>query len=249
MGWWIALGIFVGLLILPLGVSVFYDAAGVRLRIVAGFIRFTIFPKKKKEKKPKKEKPPKKKKEEPKPEETQQESPKSKKKSQKEKDNTKKKKPKAETPGGSMLDFIPLVKIALKCVGDLFTKTLHIDVLYLKLTMAGGDPCDLAVNYGKAWAALGNLWPKIDDLLTIKKRDIQIQCDFEGEETVVNARVDLTITLARVLGLLICYGARMAWGFLKILNKRKEAAEAEKKRREKIINTRYSTKAVQDNES
>jgi hypothetical protein len=61
MGWWIALGIFVGLLILPLGVSVFYDAAGVRLRVIAGFIRFTIFPKKKKEKKPQKEKPPKKK--------------------------------------------------------------------------------------------------------------------------------------------------------------------------------------------
>jgi hypothetical protein len=105
------------------------------------------------------------------------------------------------------------------------------------------------MNYGKAWAALGNLWPKIDDLLTIKKRDIQIQCDFEGEETVVNARLDLTITLARALGLLICYGGRMAWGFLKILNKRKKAAEAEKKRREKIINTRYSTKAVRDNES
>mgnify|MGYP007130713377 CR=1 FL=1 len=57
MGWWIALGIFVGLLILPLGVSVIYDAAGVRLRVVAGLIRFTIFPGKKKEKKPKKEKP------------------------------------------------------------------------------------------------------------------------------------------------------------------------------------------------
>ena len=54
MGWWIALGIFVGLLILPLGVSVIYDAAGVRLRVVAGLIRFTIFPGKKKEKKPKK---------------------------------------------------------------------------------------------------------------------------------------------------------------------------------------------------
>ena len=239
MGWWIALGIFVGLLILPLGVSVFYDASGVRLRIVAGFIRFTIFPKKKKEKKPKKEKPPKKKKEEPKPEETQQESPKSKKKSQTEKNNTKKKKPKAEAPGGSLLDFIPLVKIALKCVGDLFTKTLHIDVLYLKLTMAGGDPCDLATNYGKAWEALGILWPKIDDVMTIKKRDIQIQCDFEGSETLVNARVDVTITLARIFGLLFGYGAKLLWGYLKIMNNRKKAAEAEKKRRDKIINTRY----------
>ena len=245
MGWWIALGILVGILILPLGVSVFYDAAGVRVRVIAGFLRFTVFPMKKKEKKPEKEKAPEQKKEEAKQKKTEKSAP----KSEKAPPVKKKEQPKKEAPGGSLLDFLPLAKLALKMVGELFGKTLHIDVLYVKLTMAGGDPCDLAVNYGKAWAALGNLWPKIDDLLTIKKRDIQIQCDFEGEETVVNARVDLTITLARVLGLLICYGARMAWGFLKILNKRKEAAEAEKKRREKIINTRYSTKAVQDNES
>ena len=245
MGWWIALGILMGILILPLGVSVFYDAAGVRVRAIAGLIRFTVFPMKKKEKKPEKEKAPEQKKEEVKQKKSEKSSP----KTEKAPPVKKKEQPKKEAPGGSLLDFLPLAKLALKMVGELFGKTLHIDVLYVKLTMAGGDPCDLAVNYGKAWAALGNLWPKIDDLLTIKKRDIQIQCDFEGEETVVNARVDLTITLARVLGLLICYGARMAWGFLKILNKRKEAAEAEKKRREKIINTRYSTKAVQDNES
>ena len=239
MGWWIALGIFVGLLLLPLGVSVFYDAAGVRLRVIAGFIRFPIFPAKKKEKKPKKAKPPKQQKEEPVQEETRQDPKKAKKKSEKTKDDIKKKKPKEDPPGGSLLDFIPLVKIALKCVGDLFTKTLHIDVLYLKLTMAGGDPCDLATNYGKAWEALGILWPKIDDVMTIKKRDIQIQCDFEGSETLVNARVDVTITLARIFGLLFGYGARLLWGYLRIMNNRKKAAEAEKKRRKKIINTRY----------
>ena len=239
MGWWIALGIFVGILILPLGVSVFYDAAGVRLRIIAGFIRFTILPKKKKEKKPKKEKPPKKKIEKTAPEKSQQPPKRTEGKHQKVKEDPKNNKPKEEPPGGSLLDFIPLVKIALKCVKDLFTKTLHIDALYLKLTMAGGDPCDLACNYGKAWEALGILWPKIDDVMTIKKRDIQIQCDFEGSETLVNARVDITITLARIFGLVFGYGARLLWGYLKIMNNRKKAAEAEKKRREKIINTRY----------
>lgn len=248
MGWWIALGILVGILILPLGVSIFYDAAGVRVRVIAGFIRFTVFPMKKKEKKPKKEKVPEPPKEEAK-RETPAEIPKTTEKATNTQPAKKKTTSKQEMPGGSLLDFLPLAKLALKMVGELFGKTLHIDALYLKVTMAGDDPCDLAMNYGKAWAALGNLWPKIDDLLTIKKRDIQLQCDFEGSETLVNARVDLTITLGRVLGLLIGYGARMAWGFLKILDKRKKAAEAEKKRRKEIINTRYSTKAVQDNES
>ena len=236
MGWWIALGVFVGLLLLPLGVSVIYDAAGVRVRVIAGLIRLTVFPMKKKEKTEKtgkketeKETPTK---EEPK------EDPQKEVKAEK-KENTgkkvkkpaaakKKTEPSQEAPGGSLLDFLPIAKLALKMVGELFGKTLHIDVLYLKLTMAGDDPCDLAVNYGKAWAALGNLWPKLDDLLTIKKRDIQIQCDFEGSETLVNARVDLTITLARLLGLLLGYGARMGWSLLKILSDRKKAAQAEK---------------------
>ncbi len=236
MGWWIALGIFVGLLILPLGVSVIYDAAGVQVRVIAGLIRLTVFPMKKKEKTektgkkasekemPSKEEPKKETKEEPKAEKKEATA----KKETKPAAARKKSKPSQETPGGSLLDFLPIAKLALKMVGELFGKTLHIDVLYLKLTMAGDDPCDLAVNYGKAWAALGNLWPKLDDLLTIKKRDIQIQCDFEGCETLVNARVDLTITLARLLGLLLGYGARMAWTLLKILSNRKKAAQAGK---------------------
>jgi hypothetical protein len=238
MGWWIALGILIGLLILPLGVSVFYDSEGVRARVIIGLIRFTVFPMKKKEKKDKKEKQaaPEKAAEQEKPKEEPAKETKQTPKADKPK---KKSAPKQEDPGGSLLDFLPLVKLALKFVGEFFGKTLHIDVLYLKVTMAGGDPCDLAVNYGKAWAALGNLWPKLDDLMTIKKRDVRLQCDFEGDETLVNARVDITITLGRVLGLLICYGARIAWNLVKIRMNRKKAAEAEEKRRKKLLNTRF----------
>ena len=238
MGWWIALGILVGILILPIGVSALYDSQGFRARVIIGFIRFTIFPMKKKEKKEEK------KKQDTPPKAAEQETPKEEPTKEPTKPaNTevpkKKPAPKKEDPGGSLLDFLPLVKLALKFVGEFFGKTLHIDVLYLKVTMAGGDPCDLAVNYGKAWAALGNLWPKLDDLMTIKKRDVQLQCNFEGDETLVNARVDITLTLGRVLGLAICYGVRIVWNLVKILLKRKKTAEEEENRRKEILNTRY----------
>ena len=68
---------------------------------------------------------------------------------------------------------------------------------------------------------------------------IAIVFTLQTESTLVNARVDVTITLARIFGLLFGYGARLLWGYLKIMNNRKKAAEAEKKRRKKIINTRY----------
>ena len=225
MIWWFLLGILVLLLILPLGASIFYDAEGVRVLVVAGPIRFTVFPLKKKKPKTKtvSEEPQKpadevqesagSEAEEPKPAQTPlPEAPKP---------------PQApkEPDGGSITDFLPLVELALKFVGEFFYKTIHIDVLFLKLTMAGDDPADLAISYGNAWAALGNLWPYIDRMFTIKKRDIQIQCDFEGCQTLVNARVDVTVTLARLLGLVINYGVRILVKFLKIQKNRKSSAK------------------------
>ena len=49
MGWLIALGILILLAILPLGASVRYDADGLVLSIIAGWIRIPILPSKKKD--------------------------------------------------------------------------------------------------------------------------------------------------------------------------------------------------------
>lgn len=256
MVWWILLGILVLLLILPLGASIFYDAAGVRVLVVAGPVRFTVFPMKKKppkEEKPKEEPPKEAASEDLKPEEPvetvpseeQKALPPAELKSQTPLPEAPKppEPPKEKDPdGGSLLDFLPLVELVLKFVGEFFHKTLHIDVLYLKMTMAGGDPADLAISYGNAWAALGNLWPYIDRMFTIKKRDIQIQCDFESSESLVNARVDITITLARLLGLVFGYAFRILVKFLNIMWDRKKKAEAAKKQVSKPAN---NEKAVQ----
>lgn len=251
MFWWILLGILVLLLILPLGASIFYDAAGVRVLVVAGPIRFTVFPMKKK---PPKEEPPKEESsEEHKTEEPVEaapvEEPKALPEGEKKEQTALPEAPKPPEPpkekepdGGSLLDFLPLVELVLKFVGEFFHKTIHIDVLYLKMTMAGGDPADLAINYGNTWAALGNLWPYIDRMFTIKKRDIQIQCDFESSESKVNARVDLTVTLARLLGLVFGYAFRILFKFLMIMWDRKKKADAAKKEKSKPANNK---KAVQ----
>lgn len=230
MIWWILLVILVLLLILPLGVSISYDEDGAVIKVTAGPVRLTVFPVKKKDK------PENKKEEEPKQEEKKQEEPNIEMPSQPPKPNSldddeddEEPEAPAEKKGGNLLDFLPLVELALKFVGELFYKTLHIDVLYLKLTMAGGDPADLGINYGRAWAALGNLWPYIDRMFTIKKRDIQLQCDFEGSETLVNAQVDITVTLARLLGLIFNYGFRIGFRFLKIMFAQNQAAKAENK--------------------
>lgn len=214
MGWLITGGILLLLAVLPLGVKVGYDSDGVRLQLVLGPIRLTLFPRPKKQPKEKKKDNSKQKKEESPAEETPLPKP--------------PQPPKAETPkekkqGGSLMDFLPLVKVALDFLGD-FRRKLRLDELYLRLILASLDPCDLAVNYGKTWAAVGNLMPVLERMFVIKKRDVEVECDFTASETLVVARVEITITLGRLLALLAVYGFRGVKEFLTIRNKRKGGA-------------------------
>ena len=251
MGWWIALAVLVLLAAMPLGVSVVYDADGPLIKVIAGFIRLKIFPAKKKKEKPKKEKKknskaskktegaavdPQKPAEDNKPAatETAQESKAEPESGEKPSESTAghklSDKAKAEEAarkkkGGSILDFLPLVKVGLDFLGEFFGKKLHVNRLELKITLAGGDPCDLALNYGRAWEALGNLWPRLEKMMVIQKRDINIQCDFEGDKTLIYTRLDISITLGRLLGIAVRYGWRALVTFLKIRKKRKGGAK------------------------
>ena len=203
MGWLIALAVIVLLAVIPLGASVLYDGDGPRVRIVAGPLKIQIFPLKKKpqgkKSKTKKEKKPKKSTEKPKP---------------------------APKPaaGGSWTDFLPLVKVALDLLNDLRRK-LRVNALKLHLTMAADDPCDLAVNYGRMNASLAALLAQLERFLVIKKRDVRIDCDFTASETAVLARLDLTITLGRLLSIAVRYGFRALKTFLNIKKQREGGAD------------------------
>lgn len=212
MGWLIALAVLVLLASLPLGVSVKYDSGGPLVRLLAGPGKLTLYPRPKKKPKPEKKAP-----EKPaKPEKPKQEEPKP-------PQPPKEEAPKPKEKGGRALDFLPLVKTALDLLGD-FRRKLRVKNLELKLILAGNDPCDLAVNYGRANVAMGNLLPQLERLFVIKKRDIQVECDFTASETLVIARLDVTITLGRLLSLGVWYGLRALKEFLTIKKKRKGGA-------------------------
>lgn len=195
------------LAVLPLGVRIRYNEAGFVLKVIAGPLKITVFPRKKKPKK--------------------------------QKDRQRKQKaagtaepavsgekpaqppnaqPEKKEKGGSLTKFLPLVKLGLKFLGD-FRRKLRLDNLYLRLILAGDDPCDLAVNYGRIWAAVGNLMPQLERLFVIKKRDIQVECDFTVVETTVVAHLDISITLGRLLALVIIYGVRILFELLSMKRK------------------------------
>ena len=220
MNWLITIGVLFLLSIIPLGASIIYDEDGPLVRLIAGPLKLQIIPVRKKVKKPKQAK-----------------KRNDVKKTNQEKTNTTasansvpqqtSEKPKKKS-GGPITDFLPLVSIVLKFL-DSFRRKLRVNVLELKLIMAADDPCDLAVNYGRAWAAVGNLMPQLERVFVIQKRDIEVECDFTADKTRVLARLDLTITLGRILGLVFALVGRALVELIKIVMKRKGGAVNEPK--------------------
>lgn len=199
MTFWIILGILLLLYLLPLGIRLIYSSEGCRIWLLAGLLPIRVFPKNKQEKKPEKgaikaDKPGKK---------------------------TAAPKPaKEKKEGGSLKDFMPFVEIAKKLLRGFFRK-LRIRRLEVKMVLAGEDPCDLAVNYGRTWAATGNLIPILEELFVIEKRDVQIACDFTAEETLIYVRADITILLGRLVTLAAVHGFHALREYFKFMKKRK----------------------------
>ena len=106
MGWLIALGIVIALALLPLGISLRYDAEGFRIRLLAGLLSIPLSGKQEKPKKAKKQK-------------------KRTKKGKKKASSSTSSQPKEKQKGGSLSDFLPFVQLAVDFL-DTFRRKLRI---------------------------------------------------------------------------------------------------------------------------
>ena len=213
MFWWILLGILfllVVFLFTPLGFSLVYDASGFHLLLLAGWIRIPVnFAKiwewiqklidAAQKETPKKEKKP----QEPKP--------------------PKEPKPKEPAKGGPWTDFLPLLKRIPEVLDDLRRK-IRLRRLQLHLVLAGDDPFDVAMAYNAAWATVGNALPLLERCFVIQKKDISVDCDYMAEKTLVTARLDITMTPARMLALVLRFVFRVVRQLIQIINSRKGGA-------------------------
>ena len=200
--WWMTLLVIFAVLVLigciPVGVDARYGADGIFLAAKIGPFRLQLLPQKpkKKKKKPAKQ-PPAVKPAEKKPAE------------------------KKQNPllSGGVDGLLQLLGFAFDTLGDLRRK-LRVNELTLHVTVPGGDdPAKAAMNYGRAWAAIGALTPAVERLFVIKKRDIQPELNYNETQMKVDAHLVTTITIGRSLALALRAGV----GFLKILNERKKA--------------------------
>ncbi len=193
----IVLAVFVLIGCIPVGVDASYRENGLALRLKIGLFKLQVLPAKEKKKKPKpKAKKPVANKPDAKPE---------------------KHKKQGSIPKLTLSDILALADLACDTLGNLRRK-LRVEVLVLHVTLDGSDPAKAAMLYGRVWAALGALTPKLEQLFVIKKRDIQPILDYNEKEMKLDAQLVLTITIGRA----ICLALRALVRFLKLwLNKKK----------------------------
>ena len=201
MSGWVVLGIVLAVFVLigciPVGVDARYHENALALRLKIGFFTMQVLPAKPKKKKAEAKK----------------------KKPAAKKQDAKPAKPKKQfqMPKLTLQDILALADLACDTLGNLRRK-LRVEVLVLHVTLGGSDPAKAAILYGRAWALIGMLNPKLEQLFVIKKRDIQPVLDYNEKEMKVDAHLALTITIGRAISLAVRAGVR----FLKLwLNKKK----------------------------
>lgn len=205
----IILAIIILILILPFGATVRYldGEFSAALRVLA--FDFTVFPaKEKKPKKAKKPKKPKKEKEEKPPEE----------------------KPKRKLPF-TPEEILQLLKLLLDTLSR-FRRKLTVNRFKLYFVAAADDPADAAMLFGFANAALGYLDGAAGRAFDIRSRDVKTAVDFESTEMYADAELTITISLGRILAVVIAAGV----GFLKIKrqsSKNKDRAQSAEERKDK----------------
>lgn len=208
MGWLIALGIVILAGCIPLGVLFRYDSQGILVRIVIGLLQITVIPMPGRKKKPKKSKA----------------SPEAQAAAKKDKSSAPTADQSSPKKGGSLRDFLPMIQVGKRFLNQ-FRRKLLINNLILNLTLGGDDPCDLAVNYARAWAALSNLVPALERFFRIRRRNFEVQCDFTSEETRIEVQAKLTVPLGQLLEMGIVYGYLFIKELLVFKKKRKGGSE------------------------
>lgn len=180
--------------LIRVGGRVRYGEAGLFVTVLAGPFKIQAFPMKakkkerpQKEKKPKKEKP-----------------------AMAEKH---KREPKEGQPG-TLSRLMKLLPVVGQACGALKRK-IRIDDLELQLIWGGSDPAAIALGYGQANAALGMIWPVLDNNFKVKRHCFQIGMDYGRTQPAAELQAAVTLTIGQIVTLGVHYGVKALFTWMK----------------------------------
>ena len=216
-GLWIALGIFAFfflIFIIPIHVMVgLTDNVSVMVRVL--FLKIPILPKEKKKKskdKDKKKKPKEKKK---------------KKKEKPDKKEKKKKKDKKHKNKKNISDIVGLVQVLLDTVVALFKRlgrNFKIRVHAYEICVASEEAAKTAVMYGAVKTLSETIFLRLEDSINfkiVKGAPMGVYADFLEEKFKANVKIDFSISIAGVFGVLFAAIFKFIGSFIKMLLNKK----------------------------
>ena len=216
-GLWIALGIFAFfflIFIIPIHVMVgLTDNVSVMVRVL--FLKIPILPKEKKKKskdKDKKKKPKEKKK---------------KKKEKPDKKEKKKKKDKKNKNKKNISDIVGLVQVLLDTVVALFKRlgrNFKIRVHAYEICVASEEAAKTAVMYGAVKSLSETIFLRLEDSINfkiVKGAPMGVYADFLEEKFKANVKIDFSISIAGVFGVLFAAIFKFIGSFIKMLLNKK----------------------------
>jgi len=198
IAWGIVIFVLIVIALLRFGVRVEYSADGVIVQLIAGPLSPKVYPVEKDSERDEKR--------------AKKKAAKKAKMEAKEKD-----KPPKDKPGMSLNDFMDMLPFAFNMLGRL-RRRLLISRLTLHFKVAGDDASKIAMTYGAANAAMGELIPILENSFRIKRRDIRFETDFISDGQTIYANVAFSLAVWESM-----YIVAALFPILKILLRRKPA--------------------------
>lgn len=116
--------------------------------------------------------------------------------------------------GFALDDWLKLIKVALRALGR-FKNGVYFGYIYLHAVVSAPDPYDAVMRYNAVNGFVGSIIPFFENEFRVKRKDIYIGLDMNGEKSKAEFEVSASVRL----GCVIAVGLAAGFGFLKILIK------------------------------
>ncbi len=107
--------------------------------------------------------------------------------------------------------IMELIHLGLSAM-EQFRRALRVDRFLLDCAIATEDAAKTAMAYGAAAAGVGMFLPLLEESLRVRKKDIQVICDFEGTES----QIFLEVQVSALVFQLLIIGIKVLRGFLRL---------------------------------
>lgn len=131
------------------------------------------------------------------------------KKAKKKKKEKKKKAAPSEKHKGDMLGQVRRVLPLVTEAAGRLRRKVRLDRIYLDVTAAASDPASAALAFGGANAAVGMIWPLVEQNFNVKDRRIRTRVDFEAVRPTVSLDAAATLTIGQAVALALWLAPRL----------------------------------------